>query len=68
MSTVTTKRAKIGMILMGSSYVSLRFRNIVPEVHKAVHKQYLVGLSVGNCKVLISGFCSIGVLLSFMRF
>jgi hypothetical protein len=68
MGTGTTKHAKVGIILIGSSYVSLRFRNIVPEVHSAVHKQYLVGLLAGNCKVLATKPCSLRVFLCFLRF
>jgi hypothetical protein len=45
---VTTKVAKVGMALMGSNYVALNFRNVVPEVQRAVHKKYLIGLLVEN--------------------
>lgn len=68
MRTATTKLAKLGMTLMGSSYFALRFRNFLPEVQRAVHKKYLTGLLVGNCKVFASETCSLGVILSFLTF
>jgi hypothetical protein len=48
MSTAKTKLAKVGMILTGSNYVALRFRNVVPEVQREVHKRYLIALLVGE--------------------
>ena len=38
MSFATTKLVKAGMLLMGSNYVVLKFRNAVSEVQTTVHK------------------------------
>jgi len=60
--------AKVGMMLMDSTYVALRFSNAVPEVQRAVHKQYLIGLLVGNCKAFASKPCGLRVISSFLTF